>query len=109
MARKSPKRKTAKRKSVKRTVSRPKVKDIKPPSIRMRKYERALEKTVRRLANTHGSPFADVLGELLEDGDAMADGACIECNTPVPAASGNCNQRGCERRLSRDVYKRVSR
>lgn len=107
MARKTTKRKTAKRKTPD-AVSRPKVKDIKPPSIRMRKYERAIEKTVRRLANTHGSPFAEVLGELLEGGDAMADGACIECSTLVPA-SGNCNQRGCERRLSRDVYKRVSR
>lgn len=104
--RKTVKRKTAKRKARRKaTPTRPKPRDIPREQVRLRTIERGLEKTVRRLANTHGSPYIDVLEELLADGDG--DTVCIECGTELRKSV--CVERGCERKMTRDVYNRLTR
>jgi len=76
---------------------------------RERLYERAVERIARRLASTHGSMYVQVLGELLEGGDGepgTIPQTCVDCGESVNK-DGVCTARGCERKISRDVYKRV--
>lgn len=112
MAKKTAKRKGAKKKVARRkAVRRPKPKDVKRPDftvLRERVYQRAIEKIARRLANSHGSTYTAVLGELLEGGDGNKQGKCVECGEQVNER-GKCTTRGCERKISRDVYLRLSR